>query len=218
MKLRDPIVPEINLAINLVRDGVEHQHHKSHNIFLDNGREYLTQVIAAGDYLDINGSRINPQVVQYIGFGIGGTRQTSADAGSAPFSDAWNPAGPEPRGYGGSNLQTDVEPDLTSLERPVRVDNSPDKWFSEVSATFLDSTSVRFTAVFETTDINLDGEYASVPLSEIGLFLSGADPSLPNGVIGTYPTIAEHMIAYDTFNPIPKTGQFSIVVYWTLRF
>ena len=218
MNFRDPIEPEVNLAISIVRDGVRYQHHKSHNIFLDNGREYLSKVISASNYSDINGTRGSQQVIQYIGFGIGGTRQTSADAGAAPLSDAWNGAGAEPRGYGGSNLQTDIVPALSSLERPVRVSAAPDTWLSEAGASYPDATSALFTAEFSSTDINIDGLYASVPLSEIGLYLSDANPLLPNGVVGTYPTVAEHMIAYDTFNPIPKTGQFSIIVDWMLRF
>jgi len=218
MKLRDPIIPEVNLAISIVRDGVKYHHHKSHNIFLDNGREYLSKVISSPSFADINTNRDNQQVVQYVGFGIGGTRQTSADAGAPPLSNSWNGTAPEPRGYGGSNLQTDIVPALSSLERPVRMGKSPDRWLAEVSRVFPDFTSVTYTAAFDVGDINLDGTYTSVPLSEVGLYLSGADPTLPNGVVGTYPTIAEHMIAYDTFNPIPKTGQFSIIVDWTLRF
>jgi hypothetical protein len=92
-------------------------------------------------------------------------------------------------------------------------------WLQQISApgTFPTPLRTRFIAVFADTDINF-GSFTSVPLSEIGLYKSSADPSLPNGSAGAYPGAGGHLIAYDTFDPIAKTGLFSIEVRWEWRF
>ena len=82
--------------------------------------------------------------------------------------------------------------------------------------TFPVATTTRFTAIFADAEINVGG-FPSLPLSEIGLFKSSADPTLPNGGAGVYPGGTGHMIGYDTFDPIHKTGQYSIEVRWDWR-
>lgn len=215
MKLVTPIELKWNLQIDLEDRGKRKiWHQRTHNIVVNTGREFLAKVITPAS-LGGGGSftREDNSVVRYIGFGIGGTRQYSPAAGSAPLSTA------HPVGYGGTNAQADDDETVARLERPVRVTAGPDVWMKEVvtPGTFPAFRETTFIAVFNRTDINV-GAFTSVPLSEITLYKSSADPSLPNGGAGAYPGATGHAVAYDTFDSFSKTGSFQISVRWTFRY
>lgn len=203
----DAIVGLVNIELDVRERGKVVQRERTHNIVTNIGRQFLAEVIVS-DAPAPTITRHQNTVVRYIGFGIGGNRQNSSIANAPPFSTD----------YPGANTQTDTDLSVTGLQRPVRVTSAP-LWMREITApaTFPTATSVRFTSVFIETDINY-GSYASVPLSEIGLYTSAADPSLPNGASGAYPGAGGLMIAYDTFNTIHKSGVFSIEVRWEFRF
>ena len=203
----DDVVALHNVDITVRERGKVVQREQSHNIVTNIGRQFLAEVIAS----DASAPAIvrhQNTVVRYMGFGIGGARQLSSLANNPPFSVD----------YPGANTQTDTDLTVTGIQRPVRVTAAP-TWMKEIAApsTFPTATSVRFTAEFVEAEINYGG-YASVPLSEIGLYTSAADPALPNGAAGVYPGAGGLMIAYDNFNPIHKTGAFSIEVQWEFRF
>lgn len=207
--LKEDIPCVWNLAIDLIEeDGRVLEHHRSHNIVTNAGRQFMAEVITPATLAGAGFTRTNNEIVRYIGFGIGGSRQSSSLASSAPLSVD----------YPGTNVQTDIDVTVNALERPVRVTAAP-LWMREISTpgTFPLATSTRFIATFGQTDISY-GSYTQVPLSEIGLFKSDADPSLPNGTLGAYPGAGGQVIAYDTFAPITKTGLFSIQVRWEFRF
>ncbi len=202
----DAIIGLVNIELDVRERGKIVQRERTHNIVTNIGRQFLAEVIVSETTPVI--TRTQDTVVRYIGFGIGGSRQNSSIANSAPFSVD----------YPGANTQTDTDLTVTGLQRPVKVTAAP-IWMREITApsTFPTATSVRFTSVFTETDINF-GSYTSVPLSEIGLFTSAANPALPNGASGVYPGAGGLMIAYDTFNTIHKSGLFSIEVRWEFRF
>lgn len=209
MIFKEDILCMWNLAIDLrMEDGEVVEHHRSHNIVTNAGRQFMGEVITPQTLVGASFTRHSDEVVRYIGFGIGGARQTSSLALSPPLSTD----------YAGTNTQTDTDVTVNKLERPVQVTAGP-LWMREISTpgTFPLATSTRFVATFGQSDINF-GSYTQVPLSEIGLFKSGADPSLPNGSLGAYPGAGGQTIAYDTFAPITKTGLFSIQVRWEFRF
>lgn len=179
---------------------------EGHNIWLNLGREYLAELIAL--------QTIDPDVpeenarIKYMGLGIGGTRQVApAVAGASPFSTA----------YPGTNAQTDTDPTVTTIERPVRVSGSSstypglsgDSWIGAVQAPVIHSvaTETTFTRVFTQTEVSYS-PFLSVPLSEIGLLTSSADPT-------NYKNL---LVAYDTFDTISKTSAIEIEVVWTIKF
>ena len=110
-----------------------------------------------------------------------------------------------------------MTPTVTTLERPVRISGSAsaypgiagDVWVGQVQAPPDTSTptQVTFRRVFTTAEVSY-GQFTSVPLSEIGLFTSAADPT-------NYQNIA---IAYDTFDTISKTVAANVEAVWTIRF
>lgn len=221
MNIIDQPLRSWNLEIDLIdergdrslwhkREKIQTQ--RTHNIVTNTGRQFLAETITPASLGPSSFVRTQDTVVRYIGFGIGGTRQTSSTAAASPYSDAY------PTGYAGTNLQTDTDVTVAGLERPVQVTNAP-LWMREIATpgTFPTAQSTRFIATFSAADINF-GSFTSVPLSEIALFKSSADPALPNGSAGAYPGAGGHAIAYDTFNTIQKTGLFSIEVRWEWRF
>jgi hypothetical protein len=204
-----------NLEICVEDRGKRKIHHqRTHNIVVNTGREYLAKVITPST-LGGGGAftRHDNSVVRYIGFGIGGARQTAPNAGTSPMSDTY------PAGYGGTNTQADDDTSVARLERPVLVSAGPDLWMKEIVApgTFPSFRETTFIATFLRPEVSFGG-FTSVPLSEIALYKSSANPALPNGAAGAYPGGTGHTVAYDTFDPFSKTGGFQITVNWTFRY
>lgn len=177
-----------------------------HNIWLNLGREYLAQLIHYVSFAPLTAERDDR--IRYMGLGIGGNRQQMLGiVNSAPYSVA----------YPGSNVQTDNDPTVTQLERPVRISGSEDPypgqagdvWLAQVQApsTHPVATQTTFSRVFTSLQVNY-GSFLSVPLSEIGLFTNLANPNLYNNT----------MVAYDTFDTLSKTAAFELEVNWTIRF
>lgn len=220
MHLRATIEAESNLSLILRERGkkvIDYRH--VHNIWVNLGREYLPKLIA---YQTLPASGVVSPVtaqedrrVRYMGLGIGGIRQLNlAAANAAPYSTH----------YPGTNNQTDTDPTVTVLERPVRI-SSPipaapvlppwdagDVWLGQVQAPAVHNTptSVTFDRIFAEAEISY-GPFLSVPLSEVGLFLHSTNPNYINIYNNT-------VIAYDTFDTIQKTSAFSLEVLWTIRF
>jgi hypothetical protein len=117
----------------------------------------------------------------------------------------------------GTNAQTDTDESLVSLERPVRVSGSSsaypgiagDVWLGTIGSAdpLTVPTQTTFRRLFTQTELSY-GPFASVPLSEVGLFTSNSDPN----------NYLNPMIAYDTFDTISKTAAFELEVVWTIRF
>lgn len=206
MKISDDIQVKSNLFITARERGKIVARREGHNIFLDYGREWLAGLIAYASF--------SPDVteddrrVRYMGFGIGGTRQIAPGfADTAPLTD-YGPVG----GF----TQTDTDPTLLRLERPVRFSgssgpgNTPgDAWAGQVQApaTHPLPTSVEFRRLVILDEISY-APYVSVPLSEIGLMLSDIDTNFPSN----------NVVAYDTFDTLSKTTAFELEVSWDLRF
>lgn len=210
-----PRVEDIAVTWNLEILGFERGkrkilHQRSHNIVVNSGRQFICENLSAASFSPGGFTRQQNTVIRYIGFGIGGTRQNNPAAGSSPLSDTY------PSGYGGTNTQTDIDVTVGILERPVLATDT--RWLTEVAApaTYPDATSVQWIASFGQADINVS-PYFSVPLSEIGLYKSSADPLLPNGGAGTYPGPTGHLAAYDTFDTLNKTAFFSLIARWSWR-
>lgn len=183
-----------------------------HNIWLNLGREYLASLIAyssyTGTFPSAAGVPERNDRIQYMGLGIGGTRQVAiATANASPLVGA----------YPGTNIQTDTDPTVTTLERPVRISggstaypgSAGDIWLGQVQAPAAHSTAteVTFSRLFSSTDISYS-PFLTVPLSEVMLFTSAASPSVYNNT----------GVAYDTFDTLSKTNAFSLEIDWTVRF
>lgn len=201
----DTIEIKQNLSLIMRERGKIVARREGHNIWLDIGKQYIAELmtwLTIGPDVAERSDRI-----KYMGFGVGGTRQLSPAVANAP------PISPP---YVGTNAQTDVDPTVSVLERPVRISGSSsaypglagDVWVGTIQAPVVHSipSESTFRRLFAQTEISYGG-FSSVPLSEIGLFTSAANPE-------NYKNL---MVAYDTFDTLSKTGAFDIEVAWTIR-
>lgn len=177
---------------------------EGHNIWLDLGREWIANLIGLQSLSPDTPQEDNR--LKYMGLGIGGTRQLAP--GTANAGDLL-------ADYPGTNNQTDTDPGVTTLERPVRVTGGSgaptagDLWIAanQVPTDHLTATSATFRRVFTQLEVSYH-PYLTVPMSEIGLFHAGADPQY----------YLNNPVAYDTFDTISKTSAVELEVEWTIRF
>lgn len=215
MSIRRRIDEEIEAKSNLfltIRDrGKIIDKRAGHNIWLNLGREYLPQLIAYSSFSPLTPERNDR--VRYMGLGIGGSRQIAPAIANAPPL-----GGPTPQNdYAGTNSQLDTDSTVTRLERPIRLSGGAtpypglagDAWLGQIQApaTHTTATEVTFVRLFTQLEISYS-PYLTVPLSEIMLFTSAADPGLYNNT----------GIAYDTFDTLSKTNAFELEVAWTIKF
>lgn len=209
MRFQETVEVKNNLRITARERGKVVQRRDGHNIWIDLGREYLAALITLVSYGPDTPERNDR--IKYMGFGIGGTRQVAPGvANVAPMSVA----------YPGTNLHTDTDPSVTTLERPVRISgsttgptdpyNPADVWLGTVQAPPIHNTAtqVTFRRLFTQTDVSYSS-FTTVPLSEVMLFTSAANPIGQPFNTG---------VAYDTFDTISKTGALELEVEWTVRF
>lgn len=221
----DIIEAKVNVRIVARERGKIVARRDSHNIWVNFGREYLAKTISPldGTYT----TPVNNAVVRYIGLGIGGDAQTLDIAGTFPTLDTH---------YPGQNIFDDTVISTATLERPVKVTGtagvgaSAGVWMSSVTAppTFGGTpiSKVEFDTLFTNSDINLGGSYPSVPLSEVGLFLSSEVASRTSEEVYDYGTppayinssTRQKLLAYNTFDPISKTVSVSLEIHWEIQF
>lgn len=232
MQLRDQIEIKSNVTVLLKDpDGCVTDRRDSHNVFVDQGRQWLRNLVGMGAaaYLNPNGAGAADQnmtsdagqsgnadtlaitgktyKVRFIGVGVGGALQTITPPGPGGFIE---------------------ETTVNRLEYPVQsAEGTPDEWLKEVLPQddlsnvqlFPDSFSIRFRALFGATDISfanqIDGFGTAVPISEAGLFHSQAG-LLTDPTVGTNGSLG--LVAYNIFSPIVKTPNFTLEIAWSLRF
>jgi len=244
---RDLLDLSFNLRIwTFDAQGRKVQERVGHNIFLDNGKTWLGQrlsynttgyvrtdppldpepAIAGAPYTRTVAAPLTtadvymPFALFYIGVGIGGNQQ------SGPIPAAVDLA------YPGTNAQSDADPTVPGLERPVRITLENllvptwARWLNPIQTTIPAPpvTYVRYTATFSTTDINWNtviggGNFVDVPLSEAALYCWTTDP---DSAFTTYPPALAftqgQALVYHTFPLISKNMAVGLVVQWDLLF
>lgn len=180
---------------------------EGHNIWLNLGREYLATLITYTSFSPPTGG-IDARI-RYMGVGIGGSQQGLLAAANGP---------PLGTAYPGTNTQTDTDPTVTRLERPVRLtggtlpypgDANVDVWIGQVQVPSEHpvATQTVFRRLFQQLEISY-APFLSVPLSEVMLFTGAASPALYNNT----------GVAYDTYDPVSKTVANALEMEWTIRF
>lgn len=214
-RITETIQVRSNLIITARERGKIVARRVGHNIWLNLGREYLAQLICYQAYLPAPPQPVRNDRIMYMAVGIGGNRQLALSvANSDPLLTA----------YPGTNAQTDTDPTITTLERPVRLTggfapypgSGGDVWLGKVVAppTWVPATSATFDYTVTQTQVSYD-PFLTVPLSEVMLFTSNADPSQPPLASLSNQNTG---VAYDTFDTISKTDAFDLEISWTVRF
>ncbi|CAB4130582.1 hypothetical protein UFOVP276_110 [uncultured Caudovirales phage] len=200
---------------------------ESHNIWVDLGKEFLPKVVSPTAGFT---GHVDDSVIKYIGFGIGGDKQTVDIAAMYPTLNT---------DYPGQNTYSKDEHTTTRLERPVLVAGTGGvsgngTWAGEVAAppTFINvsgvDSTVEFTTAINEQAINLSGAYPAIPLSEVALILSSQENKIvgvdtadvynyadPPGYVGADRAT---IVAYNTFAPVTKTTDIAFELRWLLEF
>ena len=195
-----------NLVITARERGKLLTKREGHNIWLNLGREYMAQIMSYSLMSPL--TTVREDRIRYMGMGIGGTRQLIPSiANNATFLAA----------YPGTNIQTDENPAVTVLERPIRVSgtstpspyDAADVWLGQIQApaAFPAFNQVVYRRLFMSYELNYN-PYTVALVSEVGLFTNAANPLLPHNT----------MLAYDTFETIAKTDAVELEVAWTISF
>jgi len=234
---RDGLRIQDNLYLRTKRGDKVIDERKKHNVFTYNGRIWLSKLIGAAAYPALtsianmrdtdlptdDGAGTDYSIetswvpaapartyrVRWVGVGTGGVLQSIGTPG----------------GY--------VElPSVTGLESPsiVKVSTvgaSNEEWLKQAEpqaypADFPDQGTIVFHTLFAETDVSFvhasNPTYGtSVPISEVGLFTSAADPFLSPDIT-THTGDVPGMIAYGLLSPIVKTPNVELEVIWEITF
>ena len=194
---------------------------ESDNVVVNAGRTWLRGLVSAQSYpelipptvaaTDMNVNAFDPATdvqtqskyrPRYIAFGVGGTMQTTTPPGAGTFTEVVT---------------------VTGLEAPVEYLRGATTWYmAQVQDQDLTNTdyapdaySIRFRRIAGLTDISYAAQPTygvNVPLSEVGLFLSSAVPTV------TTSGSPAGFCAYNTFSTITKTPLITVEVIWEWRF
>lgn len=197
---------------------------EGHNRWVNFGREYLARVVTP----DISWGHVDDSVIRSMAFGMGGADQTTTVTGDLATH------------YPGQATFTDNDFTVVYLERPIKVTGtagvgtSPGVWLKDItvdgsttpSFSGVPASTVEFVATFSDTDLHLGGAYTSIPLSEVGLYLSTQTASLLSNQVYDYAsppsyinnTTRQKLVAYFPFATITKTPAVALEVRWQLQF
>ena len=200
-----PIKQEVNVHVTLREKphGRIIKGRRGHNIFLNYGREWLSELTS----LDVGGVPFRSDRIRYVAFGIGGTSQRFSVATIQALYGGWV-------GYT-APTQKDTDPTVTGLEYPVEI--LLNDYYDDIKqpATFPQAGIVRYTAIVGYNEISYPGGPTSVPLSEIGLFTEGVTDQTVKPVAAPP---ERYMVAYNTFDTLSKTSSYVLQVDWELRY
>lgn len=213
----EPMGPTANVRITaFCKDTgkVLHQH-ETHNVLTDTGRTWLRDMCSTLTYANTDAnsgvvpdadSKTNERP-RYVGFGVGGALSS------------------DPTTYWGTQEELSS---VTQVEDFVKISTSPDVYLKEMNAQTLASDSYpnAYSVVFITdiaeSEISFAGNVSAsgttvgtnVPVTEVGLYLSGADPS--NDL--AHATNTARCIAYNIFSPVYVTTNIVLRSEWEFLF
>lgn len=166
--------------------------HRGHNIWVNTGHQWIRDLLSYSSFSPLTAPETRR--IAYIGFGIGGSKQDHGAVYVPPLSVD----------YPGTTVQSDLNPSLVSLERAVRVVGGQ---YLRLLAppTFPAPNILKYSESFSLTELTYGG-YTMLPLSEVGLFLAGANIASPSN----------SPVAYETFEPLSKTTDLTLDLTWLL--
>jgi hypothetical protein len=193
-----------------------------HNVWVQNGNQFLSQLIAYASFSPLTTERDDR--IRYMGVGIGGKQQGSGLAFTGAMETSY-PWGSDPHGTNGQQYSKEypIDPFIGTLERPVRVSGTENDYTSaEPTDVWLIDTPSFFITRQSSTSVNYHGRvsglagdvvygsFTTVPLSEVGLFTS----ALAVSKFFAY----SPLVAYFSFDTIPMTASTVVEFVWTVRF
>lgn len=213
----------------LDKDGYVQDEHVGRNIYLDEGRNWLSLLMSyqAAAYPVVPGAA-PPATnlegrVAFIAVGVGGREQVAPAAvwpppTGSPFWDAWSVPWlvDHPAGVPTWNFD-DTDTAITGLELETQI--SAGVYAKPISLVTLPAappyTWITFTAIFAVGDLNPVYGGADVPISEAAIFpanIVGGNVEEPDDVY-----VQGSALAYESFPTITKTGVVQLEIAWCFR-
>jgi hypothetical protein len=198
-----------NISIVLRDRGKIVHRWEGHNIWLKAGNEWLAALIRdTGSYLQPGGGYgpVQPTEsnrIRYIGFGIGGFRQSfPVNVPNVVWTTYCGGLPPVPI------IQSDSDPSVSVLEYPVF--SSPGLWLRPLDVPVMHDTNyiASYTALLGVGDLTFLPGHTNIPISEIGLYTNAANPA----------SSSNQPMAYDACDVVQKTDQYEMHIIWTVRF
>lgn len=224
---KDYVGPILNVTLRAVDRKTGKLVHKreGHNVFVNRGRKWLrdhcspfsftglplTGGVHFNETSGLSRNAVSNYKPRWMGVGVGGALQH------------WTDPGP------GEQIESTL---VQNLESPIAVNDT--YWLKEIlpnglpeddveGVAYPDEYITRMRGVFDLGDVSYipsAGNEARnpydnlVPISEVALFTSEADPTAHPGLTGG----VDGFIAYHVFATIPKTPGIILEVDWDLRF
>jgi hypothetical protein len=209
-KVRDLAL--VNVNVQLLRGNNCIERRTGHNVLTNNGRTWLRNLVGASSYGSVAPSTgyveggsyvLSSERARYVGVGVGGALSAS------PYFRA-----------------QEETSDVTAIEDYVAVTSGV--YLKQVlpqtagNAAFPDSYTLRLVANFAESEISFAGNTSksgnvvgtSVPVSEAGLYISGAQhDENPDHADNT-----SRLVAYHIFSPITVTPNTVLRITWDLLF
>ena len=205
---QEDVDPEVNVYLTFRREGRIVARRESHNVFLNAGRAWITQRCGSSDFA--LGTPHTLEVIRYVGFGCGGALQSDPQFANSQAEIVTVEALEDPISF---SEALGVKTYLKSCDDQLPGDTT---YFPGngriVFVCGVAETEISYAAA--TTAASNVNVGTSVPVSEIGLYLSSALPT----DAGAAPTGPNNMVAYNIFDPVFVTPDVSIQARWELRF
>lgn len=187
---------------------------QTHNVLTDFGRSWLLSRLGSSTAAPAVPMSHTSAVIRYMGFGCGGALQTDARFARAQLElvSVVNLEDPVPFSKVGNDstflktVNAQSMAGLPNADFPAynRTVFTLDVLETEIS--FLNNVTYTSGTVVNT----------SVPVSEIGLYLSNATDVF-DLTMGGNPTAANNMVCYNIFDPIPINPNTMLRIQWELR-
>jgi hypothetical protein len=193
-------------------------HRAGHNTWTSTGRDYLAGIASYSN--PVAETPFETRRIKYMGLGIGSVTQATNPAVMLPPLSTSYPPGADPNATTGVeyNAAYPIDPPITTLERPIRIfggsaayPGAPaDIWLIQPPNFFALDAGLGLMEYHGIVDTNLSqvlyAPFATMPLSEVGLFLSGADvnDAYNNG----------QMVAYHSFGTLTLSPGSVLEIVW----
>lgn len=209
--------PSVNVRLTARKHGklIPGLSRESHNVFVNGGRAWLARMLGASDYSANPPTAHLTSKIMYMGFGCGGALQTdplfaNTQTEVVTVDALQDPVPFSKTGAVRTYLKTVENQTLSSTHFPS---DYRTRFIAEVAETEI---------TFALNETRTSGVVVgtSVPVSEIGLYLSTAYPiySHVGGNPGEAdPAGANALVAYNIFDPIPLSPGVVIRAEWELR-
>lgn len=214
-RIHDGFNPQVNVLILAYERGKGGLRliakRETHNIMTTTGRAWLVQRLGASSYAPLTAN--TTEVVQYIGLGCGGALQTTATFANTQTELASVIALEDPVAY------TGVAPALKTYLQTVKAQSNNTTYFPGVGRTvFIYDVPESYISFTGSTTFLGHVVNTEVPVSEAGLYLSGAEATYNSvGPVGVSPVTANRLACYNIFDPIIVTPSVMLRVLWEIR-